>query len=93
MQYYWEASQWIASNAFVHCDSWCSPTKTPEEEDQIQPVIRAERVVKVVIVHCELFQLLGEYVVGVILREASPTFRLPQHQSGIKCNFSQQLGS
>jgi hypothetical protein len=74
MQYYWEASQRIASNAFVHCDSWCSPTKTPEEEDQIQPVIRAERVVKVVIVHCELFQLLGEYVVGVILREASPIF-------------------
>ena len=72
MQYYLEASQWIASNAFVHRDSWCSPAETPEEEDQIQPVIRAERIVKVVIVHCELFQLLGEYVVGVILREASP---------------------
>ena len=74
MQYNWEASQGIASYAFVHRDSWCSPAETPEEEDQIQPVIRAERVVKVVIVHCELFQLLGEYVVGVILREASPIF-------------------
>ena len=42
--------------------------------DQSQPVIHAERVVQVVIVHCELFQQLVEYIVGVILREASTIF-------------------
>jgi hypothetical protein len=83
-------SQRIASNAFR--DSSCGPLET-QEKNQIQPVIHAGRVLQVVIVHCELFQRLGEYVAvaGDILREAARSFHLvPQHQSGIKCNFSQQ---